>query len=172
MPEPIENAYFNWLCAKVLGLGDRNYIDLLRILHTTEFVWVLSGDRDRAADGLELRAEFTNASRSSPDPLLFDVGCSIFEMLFAFAKRAEFQTDIKASTWFWIFINNLELNEYRRITRHDVPNIESILYSFIWREYDDNGRGGLFPLTYPRHDQRTVEIWYQFYEYLDEQDPI
>ena len=52
MGEPLENLYFNWLSAKVINPLDTDreatYWDLLRKLHNTEFVWVISGDDNRA----------------------------------------------------------------------------------------------------------------------------
>jgi hypothetical protein len=35
------------------------------------------------------------------------------------------------------------------------------LANFMDRKYEYNGKGGLFPLKFPRKDQRFVEIWYQ-----------
>lgn len=169
MGEPIENLYFNWLCAKVLTPGNRNYYDLLYILHTTEFVWVILGDKNRAEDGCELREDFLREARLGKDPHWFDEPVSVFEVLIAFAKRASFQTDIPVRDWFWAFMNNLGLDEFRRVTDSDIPVIEEILHVFIWRTYDQNGNGGLFPMRRPKRDQREVEIWYQFCEYIEDQ---
>lgn len=58
MGEPIEGEYFNWLCAKIRKTPAPMYNDLLQILHRTEFVWVVHGDRNRAEDGIELREDF------------------------------------------------------------------------------------------------------------------
>src|SRR5688572_21362138 len=114
MDEPIEELYFNWLCAKVTSPHINNYYDLLRILHRTEFVWFISGDRNRKEDGLELRDYFLNESGYEKDPLWYNELCSVLEVLIAFAQRAAFQTDILAKNWFWIFMENLKLNEYRQ----------------------------------------------------------
>lgn len=168
MGEPIESEYFNWLCAKVLELGNPNYYDLLVILHITEFVWVIPADRNRAEDGFELREDFLRETGVEQDEAWVSQPCSIFEALIALSKRAVFQTDIPLRTWFWEFINNLKLDEFRRVSTSDAYEIEDILYTFIWRQYSSNGSGGVFPMCSTRKDQRKIELWYQFSEYVED----
>lgn len=173
MREPIESEYFNWLCAKVLHeLSGSIYQDILRILHETEFAWTIQGDRNRSEDGCELRLSFLRASGWENDAGWYNQPCSVLEVLIAFSDRASFQTDRPAQEWFWEFMTNLDLSEYRQVSRADLPVIEDILHAFIWRTYDDSGHGGMFPLRWPKRDQRKVEIWYQFCDYLDDQGLI
>lgn len=169
MNEPLDELYFNWLCAKVLVTRYPIYNDLMRILYQTEFLSFVANDQNRIADGLELREVFLRESRleDNPDWVTNDP-CSVLEVLIAFANRANFQTDIPARDWFWEFMSNLGLDEYRRVSRRDTQVVGDILYTFVHRTYSSDGRGGIFPLMDPRHDQRTVEIWYQFSEYLDD----
>ena len=168
MTEPIEESYFNWLCAKVLSNSSNMYRDLLHILHSTEFVWVVPIDENRLEDGLELRIDFLRETRLERDDHWYSLGCSVLEMLIAFSRRAEFQTGIKDSDWFWELIENLGLGEFRRLP-NDPSVISEIIDRFIWRTYSEDGHGGLFPLRWPKQDQRELEIWYQFYEYLEDQ---
>ena len=169
MGEPIENLYFNWLCAKVLdGGGGSSYIDLLVILHRTEFVWVVPADRHRISEGKDLRDNFLTESRMEEDPQWEMEPCSVLEMLVAFCNRLSFQTGAPPKSWFWELMTNLELNEYVRVSNRDQKVIDDILYSFIWRQYDPDGRGGLFPLGRTQNDQRKIEVWYQFAEYATE----
>lgn len=172
MVEPIEEVYFNWLCAKVVDTRVPNYYDLMRILYSTEFDWLIHADRNRAQDGVELRTDFLRELNMESDPFWFDAPCSVLEMLIAFSDRACFQTDMSSRKWFWIFLNNLGIDEYRRVSRSDIRHIEEILYSFVHRTYDANGNGGILPIRRARHDQREVEIWYQFCEYLEDQGLI
>lgn len=173
MQEPIEEAYFNWLCAKVVDARDPNYRDLMRILHTTEFAWIVHGDHNRAQEGMELRENFLReAFLRNDDPGWYEAPCSVLEMLIAFADRASFQTDTPLREWFWHFLRNLRFDEYRRVSGSDRREIGEILETFIFRIYDPNGEGGMFPLRSTDNDQRKVEIWYQFCEYLDEQGLI
>lgn len=169
MGEPMEAVYFNWLCAKVTSNRTYVHYELMRILYCTEFVWIVPGDKNRVEDGLELRDDFLRESRMKMDPGWFRSPCSVLEMLIAFAKRAEFQTDTSMREWFWIFLNNLRLDEYRSISGGEQHMIEKLLHAFVWRIYDPSGYGGMFPLRDPKHDQREVEIWYQFNEYLEDQ---
>lgn len=169
MDEPIDGLYFNWLCAKVLPREAPNYIGLMRILYNTEFVWVVSGDKNRAEDGLELRLYFLRETHLDKDEAWYYSPCSVLEALIAFSQRASFQTDTPAYDWFWVFIDNLGLHDYRRVSKTDESKINDILNRFLYRTYDQKGDGGLFPMRRPNYDQREVEIWYQFYEYLEDQ---
>lgn len=168
MWEPIEIEYFNWLCAKVLDPDTRGYVSLMGMLFNTEFVWFVPADKHRAEDGIELRTDFYRETNRTRDPLLDGRACSIFEMFVAFAERAEFQTRSSEKAWFWEFIRNLGLDQFRNITDSDIPSIEEILYTFTWRIYDPSGAGGMFPMSQTQYDQREKEIWYQFFEYLED----
>lgn len=169
MEESIDELYFNWLHAKAtLGaVPSKSYSLLLGVLHDTEFVWLLPGDDNRAEDGRELREEFLDEANLEVDGSWFGAGCSILEMLVAFAYRAEFQTDIRPSEWFWQFVSNLGLSDSYD-EAFDAEEVSARLYDFVWRTYGEDGSGGLFPMENPPEDQRKVEIWYQFCEYLVE----
>lgn len=175
MDEPLENLYFNWLCAKVTHVENPSpsnvYWRLLRTLHNTEYVWLVTGDDNRAEDGIELRDEFMTQSNYYDDPEEFrGVSCSLLEMLIAFSRRAEFMTTQSAKDWFWEFIDNIGLLECTDASELTEDDIGERLYSIIWRTYDPAGRGGLFPMSDPPEDQRKTEIWYQFCEYLIDHD--
>lgn len=167
MDEPIDNLYFDWLCAKVIEPGP-NYLELFRILHSHIFPDVNRLDENRVADAKELRETFLEEwSLVAPPGWLTD-NCSVFEILIAFSERAAFQIEMSTQEWFWQFITNLRLDDYRRVTASDKYVIYDILDSFVLRKYRPNGDGGLFPLRRPQRDQREVEIWYQFCDYVDD----
>lgn len=175
MTEPIEDAYFRWLCAKVLEPHQHNpnYHDLMRILHGEEFTWVVNGDHNRAEYGKELRVEFLRDPNipfdAEDEPDWFDLPCSVLEMLIGFASQAEFQTDISCKKWFWEFLDNLQLKEFQRVNgARDRHAIEDIIDTFLNRSYRADGYGGILPMRTPQHDQRKVEIWQQFFEYLED----
>lgn len=179
MDEPIEEVYFNWLYSKVASVSNPTpsltYLTLLRDLHSTEFVWLLSGDDNRAEDGLDLRREFHReifAAFGEELPWMHE-GCSVLEMLIAFARRASFQTDQPAREWFWIFLENLGLADLNDAYDGDITSVvNDVTYRLIWRQYQRDGQGGMFPLMDPPEDQRKVEIWYQFSEWLVDQDML
>jgi len=168
--EPLDDLYFKWLCAKVPRKSPSNYIDLFRILHSTEFVSVVARDENRAMDGLDLRLAFSRETGLSPDPEWDYIGCSVFEMLIAFSERIAFQTNAPKDMWFWTFLVNLKLDEYAHVQEEDLDTIANILDVFIWRQYKRTGDGGgLFPLRKSKQDQRDVELWYQYSAYLVDQ---
>ncbi len=172
MAEPIDGAYFNWLRAKVLDYNAPAYLylNMLRILYRTEFVWILIGDRNRIDDGLELRSYFLNETGYVNDPYWYESPCSVLEVLIAFASRASFDTDMPVKDWFWIFMTNLGLDGYQgQLSRSDEQRIDDILETFVLRMYDHSGYGGLFPLREPYENQRELEIWIQFNRFLDDQ---
>lgn len=176
MAEPIDELYFDWLYTNILRTPGRtpttSYQSLMYALHRFEFRWLVSGDDNRAADGVALRYDFLDEYGIDPDdvdPGWFDLECSVFEMLFAFSKRCAFNTSLDYKEWFWIFLDNLNLSEisdgsYREQKHYIYPTLET----FVGRGYDRHCRGGLFPVLQTRRDQRKVELWYQFNEYLVE----
>ncbi len=116
MNEPLENLYFNWLCAKVIYVENPTpfltYWKLFRKLYSTEYVWLLSGDDNRAEDGVELRTEFLVEADLFDEGVWDDSGCSIFEMLVAFSRRTQFMAGKTEQFWFWHFLENLHLTLY------------------------------------------------------------
>lgn len=171
MDSALENLYFKWLCAKVFYLQhyvatpSLTYWKLFRQLHSTEFVWIILGDDNRMADGLELREEFLFEADIPDDPAWRAIGCSVFEMMIAFSRRAEFMTSVPAKDWFWEFIENLGLELYNDAV-DAVPQIATILETLVWRLYGPQGEGSMFPLRELRGAQNHNEIWYQFCDYL------
>lgn len=177
MIRTIENEYFDWVCNLVCG-GDRfrlrNYRSLLRALHNKEFVWYISNDENRAEEGVTLRYRFACDIGYDPNEIYIQISypCSVLEMMAALAIRCEEsimadpQIGDRTSQWFWGMIRSLGLNGMREsyFYRDEVDNI---LNKFIERQYDSNGRGGLFTINNCNSDLRDVEIWHQLCWYLD-----
>jgi hypothetical protein len=87
-------------------------------------------------------------------------------MLVGLSRRLAFETEGDVPYWFWHLVNNMGLlgfNDRSKFPQQEVEDRTSIV---IWRTYDPDGNGGLFPLRGTRNDQRKVEIWYQLSEYL------
>lgn len=177
MNEPFEHLYFNWLYAKVAYTDVRTpattYYNLFRILHQTEFAYLLSGDDNRAEDGKELRREFIFAG-DFPDDVEWRtlIPCSMLEMLVAFSIRAAYMADGLARDWFWEFLDNLGFRELSDDVDISVYEVQEKIDSVIWRSYESSGYGGMFPLRDPMEDQTKVEIWYQFCQYLVDHDRL
>lgn len=168
MDEPIEDLYFDWLCAKVRLDRTPNYLELFRILHSHRFEVVHASDENRVADAIELREIFLSETNILGDDDWFGQESSVFEVLIAFSERASFQIEMSSKDWFWQFITNLRLEDFRRASRSDRHTIHRVLDRFVQRTYESNGDGGLFPLRRPRRDQREIEIWYQFCDYVED----
>lgn len=180
MDEPIEDLYFNWLYTKVVTVSfptpTLSYLTLMRDLHSTEFVWLIPGDDNRVEDGLELRKEFINQALIYETPAWKNIPCSVLEMLIAFSRRTSFDTDFTSKEWFWMFLENLNLAEFNDSYLQFEPGpsisqtVSYILDTFIWRTYEPSGFGGLFPLESYKNDQRKVEIFYQWCEWVFQND--
>lgn len=173
MDEPIEETYFNWLYAKVVTIQgpqtpSNSYFTLMRDLHSTEFVWLMPGDDNRAADGMDLRKEFIQQAHLDFNPPWMNIPCSVLEMFIALSRRAEFDTDIGSREWFWIFLENLNIADLTDANLGITQLVNEVLYTFVWRLYDRKGNGGMFPLNQSIHDQRKIEVYYQFCEWVTE----
>jgi hypothetical protein len=169
--KPLDELYLQWLYSNVLPVSlknpSRTYWALLRQLYCKEFVWFIPNDDNRVEDGRDLRAEFFRESGEAEfDPGWSDLGCSMLEMLIALSRRLSFDVEGEPSDWFWHLLENLELRECNDRSKYSPKDVDEILDRVIWRNYNYNGQGGLFPLTVAVEDQRKVEIWYQLSAYL------
>lgn len=169
----LDERYFDWLyslvCSSRPKHNDPTYRNLLDILYTTEFVWLVPNDDNRIEDGRDLRYLFCQELEirfSQVDTYWMDLGCSMLELIIGLARRLEFETDLSVKHWFWELLENLELNHLDDSVRFHRQDVVNVLERVIWRTYNYNGGGGLFPLRYPERDQRKVELWYQLSAYI------
>jgi hypothetical protein len=139
---------------------------LFRKLFATEFTWFVPNDDNRAGDGRELRMEWASLVDVHVDQNWAELGCSFLEMLIGLARRLEFMTDRDCEFWFWHLIGNLGLLGHNDRSKFVEEDVEDRTSAVMWRTYDCDGNGGLFPLQNTSKDQRKVEIWYQLQEYL------
>ncbi|HOA03649.1 MAG TPA: hypothetical protein PKI27_15170 [Dermatophilaceae bacterium] len=171
-PELPDDAYLRWLYGQVASVRlknpNRTYWSLLRLLYTTEFVWFVPNDDNRAEDGRELRYEFIEETGIAHlDDEWLALNCSMLEMLIALSRRLAFEADGQARAWFWHLLHNLEIDNYTdAVAPFPERRINNVLDTVIWRTYREDGRGGLFPLKRAHENQKKVEIWYQLAAYL------
>jgi len=171
MEAPLDELYLKWLYSQVgsvkTRIRARTFWGLFRQLYSTEFVWFVPNDDNRAMDGKLLRFEFMEAHGiESIDENWLDLGCSFLEMLIALSRRFAFESDGEPLACFWTLIRNLELIDYTDAQENSADEISEKVDRVIWRLYKRNGIGGLFPLRSSRQDQTEVEIWYQLNAYL------
>lgn len=169
--------YFDWLRAQVSTgkLRDpvKTHEKLLECLFDIPFKWVFMLDENRAEDGLSLRYDYSvDYDRGFDDH--FRMPCSVLEMMVALSLRCErdFTGDLAVGLavdkWFWQMIENMDLMKYTdpHFVRDDV---EAKVSAMLHREYEPNGKGGLFVVSEPLIDMRNLEIWKQMMCYISEQ---
>lgn len=175
--DPLAEAYLHWLVEQVReerAHPAKTYWDLLRFMHTKEFVWLVPNDDNRLGDGLELRDDFFR-ERNIPLELLDQDRygpCSMLEVLIALSRRLAFWAEGAPEAWAWQLLANLNLHKLADPwSKRKEKKADQILERLIWRTYSPDGTGGFFPLLRPPQDQRKVELWYQMSAYVSEIHP-
>lgn len=172
--DQINDEYFEYLCELVDDkrfAKQNSYRKLLMRLHNIEFTWFVPNDDNRADDGIQVRRRFA-LSRNDIGLQEYLIGpCSVLEMMVGLALRCEAWMDNtdygdRTGQWFWGMINNLGLNSMRDYT-FDKNYVDDVIARLLNREYEPDGKGGLFTVKHCSHDLRTVEIWCQLSWYLD-----
>lgn len=173
--DDISNEYFEWLYNLVSqkrfseGISHR---ELLMYLHRTEFIFLIPMDVNRAEDGVTLRYRFSVEYGLRNIPTCLNGPCSVLEMMVALAIKCEEEImddaniGDRTAQWFWDMIVNLGLGGMPD-GRFDTRLAKHVITRFLNREYDPDGRGGLFYIKNCKYDLRTVEIWHQMCWYLD-----
>lgn len=141
-------------------------------MHETIFVAVVAFDENRIADARDLKYEYlAEAEDEAGDPNWTRSPVSMLEVLIVLARALSFEMDDPVAPWFWHLIEVLELEQFndREYDNHAQEVITKTLDRVIWRQYEPDGHGGLFPLRSSSRDQREVELWYQLNAYLLEQ---
>lgn len=177
--DDIREEYFAWLYDIVCEnrhIDGVSYKKLLRQLHDTEFTYLMSRDENRAESGMDLRYRFaiTEGYEHVADQVLGDLEapCSILEMMVALALTCEENImddpayGNRTGQWFWSMIVSLGLSRFND-NRYDRRLVDSILTRFLNRDYDKNGKGGLFTIRGCTDDLRDLEIWDQMCRYID-----
>ena len=175
LKDKIANEYFDWMfhlaCNKRYS-NTISYRKLFTHLHNTEFIFTIQRDVNRALDGIDLRHRFATAQNCEDLIEYLDGPCSVLEMMIALSIRCE-ETIMddpvigdRTGQWFWNMITNLGLGAMID-SKYDKEEVDYILARFLNREYEPNGKGGLFTVRHCEDDLRTVEIWYQMCWYLN-----
>ena len=170
----INDEYFDWLCEVVDSKRFSKHVSykkLLMHLHNIEFTWFIPYDDNRADDGIMLRRKYALAHHDEELSDYISGPCSVLEMMAALAIRCEesIMDDTlfgnRTGQWFWGMIRNLGLSPMND-SNFDAEFVDDVIARFLNREYEPDGKGGLFTIKNCDHDLRTVEIWRQLSWYL------
>lgn len=72
----------------------------------------------------------------------------------------------RTSQWFWGMITNLGLGSMSDSNFNEWL-VNDIVTRFLDRDYEPDGRGGLFTVKNWNRDMRTAEIWHQLMAYIN-----
>jgi hypothetical protein len=171
--------YYNWMYRMVnseFANKKLSYRKLLLYLHNIDFTYSIPMDGNRFEDGVDLRYRFGYERGYSLTQITSYIDCrpcSVLEMMVALAIRCEerimddCEKGNRIGLWFYDMIENLDLSEMTD-DRFDEKYTCSRVNTFLKREYEPNGKGGLFMVRNCLCDMRSAEIWYQMCWFLDE----
>ena len=155
----------------------RSYKKLLYHLFRTPFYHLIPLDENRIYYAISMRLIFGQALNYSDDYINTHLGnkppVSVFEIIFSLSYKLEksiMDTPRKGNRigqWFWYMIVSLGLGGMDD-NNYDFIFVDSVLVTFISRQYSPDGKGGLFQLENPLGDLREVPIWYQAMWFLNE----
>ena len=167
-------GYFDYLCREA-GIGGPQGLPYRRMaswLLAKPFTSSVAGDKNRIADGMELRRGYSDAPK----------GCGrVLEVMVAMCQKLDYMAYgmVPANfggpeAWFMRMIENLGVASLTDgVWDKSASDAEEIMQEQVgrWldRDYEYDGTGGIFPLSHPNDDQAKVELWYQMNAYLMEQ---
>lgn len=175
--DALNDLYFEWMLKQVRQDGiqrdqPNSFHRLLVHLHQTVFRWSIPKDKNRADDGRSLRRRFAIDQGIEGQEIYIVGPCSVLEMMIslAFKCEEEFMDDPafgnRTSQWFWNMVVSLGLGSMTD-KNFEYQYADSVTQRFLNRDYEPNGRGGLFTIRHCDRDLRNVEIWHQLCWYVD-----
>lgn len=174
LEDRVKSDYFEWmyeLMCESRFSRTVSYRQLLTFLHDTEFVYFVPYDENRAEDGIGLRYHFCMIHDCLDLEYCLAGPCSVLEMMVALAIRCEETMDDpekgdRTSQWFWTMITNLGLGSMND-GNFSEWQVNDVVTRFLEREYEPDGRGGLFRVRGWHRDMRSIEIWHQLLAYMN-----
>lgn len=173
MRYPFDYAkYFEWLCGKVGGSvhNGLDYSLLFMDLYVSDFNYILDEDSGRATKGQYLRYEYAWEHENGIDDETLATPCTMLEMLVKLAMDVEHYILGKSGgdstgEWFWIMLSNIGLDTQDN-SHYNRNYILNQLQTVLFRKYDQNGKGGLFPEFSYFRDARVTGLWQQASDYF------
>ena len=173
--ERVKSDYFEWMCDVVCGKSFREpftYNRLLAFLHDVEFTYFVPYDENRAAEGIALRYRYCLLHECEDLEWCLTGPCSVLEMMVALAIRCEEnimddpEIGDRTGQWFWGMITNMGIGAMHD-ANYDEILVRDVVARFLDRDYEPDGRGGLFRVKGWHRDMRTAEIWHQLMAYIN-----
>lgn len=173
--DSVRNDYFEWiyeLMCEERYANDISYRRLFTRLYDTEFLYLMPIDKNRAGDGEALRWRFALVRGLDYIPDSLNGSCSVLEMMVALALRCEetIMDDTRygnrTGQWFWDMIVSLGLGSMYD-SNFDERYVDKAILRFLYREYEPDGKGGLFTIKNCDVDLRELEIWDQLNLYIE-----
>ena len=163
-------TYWQWLVDKT-GFSDRK---ILADLFMMDFETMLKDDENREKDGLLLRKTYANEVGKGRNSIEKDRiwksihgKCSCLELILGVSNSLNDilneENESMVPQFFEILMGNLGI-----FSGKSSRDCYEIIWKFMSREYNFDGKGGLFPLKFPKRDQRLVPIWYQMNYWMEE----
>lgn len=171
----VNSDYFEWMYDLVCGgrfAKSISYRQLLTFLHDTEFIYFVPYDENRAAEGVCLRYRFCLLHECEDLECYLTGPCSVLEMMIALAIRCEESImddpdkGDRTGQWFWGMITSMGLGSMSD-SNYNEWLVNDVVTRFLEREYEPDGRGGLFTVKGWNRDMRTAEIWHQLMAYIN-----
>lgn len=172
--DKVRRDYFNWMydmMCKGRFAPEITYKQLFAFLHDVEFVYSISNDKNRAADGVSLRYKYCVQHDCEDLEYCLDGPCSVLEMMVALAIHGEnIMSDPdygdRTAQWFWSMMASLGLSSMND-SNYNEWLVNDVVTRFLNREYEPNGKGGLFTIRGWNRDARDAEIWHQLLAYFN-----
>jgi hypothetical protein len=128
-------------------------------------------DSNRAADGEELRWRYVYEGGGDKDILKWEEPCTVLEMMIALCFHMNnimenSDEEYSVAYWFWMMISNLELDGMND-SKFSTAKVKDIIFRFMNREYEPDGKGNIIRIENCKSDLRDVEIWWQMCWFLD-----
>lgn len=183
--QKIQEKYNEWMYSIIFGKDytSRNYnLAVLEALNNVPFEYSMDLDANRQKDAQDLRYIFGQENDIHPAEICASLDTrapSILEVMVSLIYRVKttILCDFDSSEMpsnkeiFEHMIWSLGLSRYvgncdfsTNVLNAEVARVSQSLFA---RDYNYNGRGGLFTVENPRDDMRVTDIWYQFMWYLD-----
>lgn len=171
----MKTGYFEWmydLMCEGRFAKEITYRQLFTFLHDVEFTYFVPFDENRAADGAALRYRYCLTHDCEDLEYCLDGPCSVLEMMVALALRCEEnimsdpEKGDRTAQWFWGMVTSLGLGSMCDSNFNEWL-VNDVITRFLNREYDYNGKGGLFTIRGWNRDAREAEIYHQLLAYLN-----